>query len=75
MFDNIMKFFKKRNKKQNSNSSSKDTAKERLHLVLMPFDNSKHIPINSGTDNKIVKIEKIFLVVLKMVVYLHCLWQ
>ena len=35
MFENIMKFFKKASKKQNSNSSSKDTAKERLHLVLM----------------------------------------
>ena len=35
MFENIMKFFKKITKKQSSNTSSKDTAKERLHLVLM----------------------------------------
>ena len=35
MFENITKFFKKIVKKQNNASSSKDTAKERLHLVLM----------------------------------------
>ena len=35
MFENIMKFMKKFSKKSNNNSSSKDTAKERLHLVLM----------------------------------------
>lgn len=35
MFENITKFFKKITKKQNNISSSKDTAKERLHLVLM----------------------------------------
>ncbi|MBR3162500.1 MAG: cell division topological specificity factor MinE [Clostridia bacterium] len=35
MFENITKFFKKITKKQNSTSNSKDTAKERLHLVLM----------------------------------------
>ena len=35
MFENITKFFKKITKKQNIASSSKDTAKERLHLVLM----------------------------------------
>ena len=35
MFENITKFFKKITKKQNTSSSSKDTAKERLHLVLM----------------------------------------
>ena len=35
MFENIMKFFKKANRKEALNSSSKDTAKERLHLVLM----------------------------------------
>ncbi len=36
MFENIMKFFKKFNKKQESvPSNSKETAKERLHLVLM----------------------------------------
>ena len=39
MFENIMRFFKKAKKKQSSNiisnSNSKDTAKERLHLVLM----------------------------------------
>lgn len=39
MFENIMRFFKKAKKKQGSNiisnSNSKDTAKERLHLVLM----------------------------------------
>ena len=36
MFENILKFFKKKNKKENKNtSSSRDTAKERLHLVLM----------------------------------------
>ena len=36
MFENIMKFFKKFNKKQESvTSNSKETAKERLHLVLM----------------------------------------
>lgn len=41
MFDNIMKFFKKTKRiedstlKENENSSSKDKAKERLHLVLM----------------------------------------
>lgn len=35
MFESIMKFFKRTNKKEISNSSSKDTAKERLHLVLM----------------------------------------
>jgi len=35
MFENILKFFKKGNKKESSNSNSKDAAKERLHLVLM----------------------------------------
>ena len=41
MFDNIMKFFKKTKRiedstlKEKENSSSKDKAKERLHLVLM----------------------------------------
>ncbi len=35
MFENIMKFFKKSNKKEALSASSKDTAKERLHLVLM----------------------------------------
>ena len=39
MFENIMRFFKKAKNKEGSiaisNSSSKDTAKERLHLVLM----------------------------------------
>ena len=36
MFENIMKFFKNWNKKNdNTLSSSKDAAKERLHLVLM----------------------------------------
>ena len=41
MFENIMKFFKKAKRKEdsklnsNSNSNSKDKAKERLHLVLM----------------------------------------
>lgn len=35
MFENIIKFFKKTKKKEDSNSNSKDTAKERLHLVLM----------------------------------------
>ena len=36
MFENILKFFKRKNKKENTNTSnSKDTAKERLHLVLM----------------------------------------
>lgn len=35
MFENITKFFKKFTKKQGNTSNSKDTAKERLHLVLM----------------------------------------
>ena len=36
MFENIMNFFKNWNKKNdNTLSSSKDAAKERLHLVLM----------------------------------------
>lgn len=35
MFENIMKFFKKGNKKVEVPASSKDAAKERLHLVLM----------------------------------------
>lgn len=35
MFENIIKFFKKTGKKEALNPSSKDTAKERLHLVLM----------------------------------------
>lgn len=36
MFENIMKFFNKLNKKENQvASNSKDAAKERLHLVLM----------------------------------------
>lgn len=35
MFENIMKLFKKSNKKEALGSSSRDTAKERLHLVLM----------------------------------------
>ena len=35
MFENITKFFKKITKKQNNTQNSKDTAKERLHLVLM----------------------------------------
>ena len=35
MFENITKFFKKLSKKQETSSKSKDTARERLHLVLM----------------------------------------
>ncbi len=36
MFENIMNFFKKLNKKENKTTShSKEAAKERLHLVLM----------------------------------------
>ena len=36
MFENIMNFFKKFNKKENkATNNSKDAAKERLHLVLM----------------------------------------
>ena len=35
MFDNIVKFFKKLGKKEPEELSSKDMAKERLHLVLM----------------------------------------
>ena len=36
MFENITKFFKNWKKKENKNdNNSKDTAKERLHLVLM----------------------------------------
>ena len=35
LFDNIMRFFKKANKKEKNNITSKDAAKERLHLVLM----------------------------------------
>ena len=35
MFENLMKFFKKFNKKQEPIANSKDAAKERLHLVLM----------------------------------------
>ena len=35
MFENIIKFFKKVGKKETINTSSRDTAKERLHLVLM----------------------------------------
>lgn len=35
MFENIKKFFKRSNKKESLNTNSRDTAKERLHLVLM----------------------------------------
>ena len=35
MFENIAKFFKKLVKTESNNAPSKDTAKERLHLVLM----------------------------------------
>ena len=35
MFDNILNFFKKILKKESQTSNSKDTAKERLHLVLL----------------------------------------
>ena len=35
MFENIINFFKKIGKSEKRNNSSKDTAKERLHLVLM----------------------------------------
>ena len=35
MFENIKKFFKKTNKREKANIGSRDTAKERLHLVLM----------------------------------------
>lgn len=35
MFENIMNFFKRIGKKEQIEASSKDTAKERLHLVLM----------------------------------------
>ena len=35
MFDNILKFLKKMMKKEEKISTSKDTAKERLHLVLL----------------------------------------
>jgi len=35
MFENILKFFKKLVKTEKNETNSKDTAKERLHLVLM----------------------------------------
>ena len=35
MFESIKKFFKRNKKKEVTNTSSKDAAKERLHLVLM----------------------------------------
>ena len=35
MFDNILNFLKKMIKKEEKISNSKDTAKERLHLVLL----------------------------------------
>ena len=35
MFEGITKFFKRIGKKDQLEASSKDTAKERLHLVLM----------------------------------------
>ena len=35
MFENIIKFFKRLVKAENKDTPSKDTAKERLHLVLM----------------------------------------
>lgn len=35
MFENIMNFFKKLKKSESKDSKSKETAKERLHLVLM----------------------------------------
>ena len=35
MFESIMKSFKKFTKKEDQTLKSKDTAKERLHLVLM----------------------------------------
>ena len=35
MFEAILKFFKRLGKKEQEEASSKDTAKERLHLVLM----------------------------------------
>ena len=35
MFDNILKFLKKMIRKEEKSSTSKDTAKERLHLVLL----------------------------------------
>ena len=35
MFENIVSFFKKFGKKEQKEVNSKDTAKERLHLVLM----------------------------------------
>lgn len=35
MFENFMKLFKKSNKREALSSSPKETAKERLHLVLM----------------------------------------
>ena len=35
MFESLLRFFKKGSKKETLSESSKDTAKERLHLVLM----------------------------------------
>ena len=35
MFESLMKFFKKTNKKEEKATNSKEAAKERLHLVLM----------------------------------------
>ena len=35
MFENIKRFFRKTNKREKANIGSRDTAKERLHLVLM----------------------------------------
>lgn len=35
MFENIVSFFKRNGKSDKKNNNSKDTAKERLHLVLM----------------------------------------
>ena len=35
MFDSIMNFFKNLGKSDKTDNNSRDTAKERLHLVLM----------------------------------------
>ena len=50
MFENIVSFFKKFGKKEQKEVSSKDTAKERLHLVLMQDRANVSIVPSTGKD-------------------------
>ena len=60
MFENIMKIFKKARKKETINKS-KETAKERLHLVLMQDRANVSVDFLNLMTQEIIKIKKKYI--------------